>query len=115
PSVTEPLRDLFQPEPGKAAPISPAIGHATGDILLFTDDGALVAPEWLGRADAALTETGAAYGGGRVRPRWEREPPRWLSARKTRISGVIALLDSGDTRRELGQGIGSPLGVNSAV
>jgi glucosyl-dolichyl phosphate glucuronosyltransferase len=114
-SFTKPLRYLFEPEPGKAAALNTAIRHASGDILLFTDDDALVEPDWLGRADAALTETGADYVGGRVRPRWEREPPRWLSARKTRISGVIALLDCGDTRREFGKGIGWPLGVNMAV
>jgi glucosyl-dolichyl phosphate glucuronosyltransferase len=110
-----PLRYVFEPEQGKAAALNSAIRQASGEVLLFTDDDALVEPDWLDRAGEALEQTGAAYVGGCVRPRWEKSPPPWLAERKTRISGVIALLDYGDNRREFGCGIGWPLGVNMAV
>jgi glucosyl-dolichyl phosphate glucuronosyltransferase len=110
-----PLHYVFEPEQGKAAALNSAIRQARGEVLLFTDDDALVEPDWLDRAGEALEQTGGAYVGGRVQPRWEQTPPPWLSERKTRISGVIALLDYGDLRREFGRGIGWPLGVNMAV
>jgi glycosyltransferase involved in cell wall biosynthesis len=110
-----PLHYVFEPEQGKAAALNRAIRQAHGDILVFTDDDALVEPNWLDSAGAALESTGGAYVGGRVWPRWEKAPPRWLPEHKTRLWGVIALLDYGPNQREFGRGIGWPLGVNMAV
>ena len=110
-----PLRYVFEAEQGKAAALNSAIRQAQGEILVFTDDDALVEPDWLDRTGTALQETGGAYVGGRVLPRWETAPPPWLPRHRTRLWAVIALLDYGDSRREFGRGIGWPLGVNMAV
>jgi glycosyltransferase involved in cell wall biosynthesis len=111
-----PLRYVFEGEQGKAAALNTAIRQARGEILVFTDDDALVEPDWLDRAGAGLEETGGAYVGGRVLPRWETERPRWIPNRSSRLWGVMALLDRGGNRREFGCGkIGWPLGVNMAV
>jgi len=110
-----PLRYLFEGTQGKAAALNSAIREARGEILMFTDDDALVEPDWLDRADAALEETGGAYVGGRVLPRWESARPSWIPNRNGRMWAVIALADFGDRPREFGRGIGWPLGVNMAV
>ena len=110
-----PLRYVFERRQGKAVALNTAIEQARGDILVFTDDDALVEPDWLDEAGRALTRTGAAYVGGRVLPRWESERPAWLPERSGRMWGVIALLDFGPADREFGRGIGWPLGVNMAV
>jgi glucosyl-dolichyl phosphate glucuronosyltransferase len=110
-----PLRYVFEGTQGKAAALNTAIRQASGDILVFTDDDALVEPDWLDRAAVALDETGGAYVGGRVFPRWEAARPGWMPNRNGRMWAVVALADFGDTRREFGRGIGWPLGVNMAV
>lgn len=114
-SFAAPLHYVFEGIQGKAAALNTAIRHATGDILVFTDDDALVEPDWLDRTGAALDETGAAYVGGRVLPRWETSKPGWIPNRSGRLWAVVALLDFGAERREFGRGIGWPLGVNMAV
>ena len=110
-----PLRYLFEGTQGKAIALNSAIREARGEILVFTDDDALVEADWLDRADAAFAETGGAYVGGRVLPRWEVERPAWIPNRNGRMWAVIALADFGDRPREFGRGIGWPLGVNMAV
>jgi glycosyltransferase involved in cell wall biosynthesis len=115
PAFPVPLRYLFEGTQGKAVALNTAIRDARGEILVFTDDDALVETDWLDRADAALEETGGAYVGGRVLPRWESERPVWIPDRNGRMWAVIALADFGDRPREFGRGIGWPLGVNMAV
>jgi GT2 family glycosyltransferase len=115
PAFPVPLTYLFEGEQGKAVALNTAIREARGEILLFTDDDALVEPDWLERAAAALEESGGAYVGGRVLPRWETERPAWMPNRSGRLWAVVALLDFGQARREFGRGIGWPLGVNMAV
>jgi glucosyl-dolichyl phosphate glucuronosyltransferase len=110
-----PLRYVFEGTQGKAAALNTAIRQARGEILVFTDDDALVERDWLDRTGAALEETGAAYVGGRVLPRWETARPDWIPNRSGRLWAVVALLDFGGRRREFGRGIGWPLGVNMAV
>jgi GT2 family glycosyltransferase len=90
--------------------------QARGDIFVFTDDDALVQPDWLDQAGRALDETGGVYVGGRVLPRWRTRRPKWLPEKRMGwMWGVIALLDYGMERRTFGRGIGWPLGVNMAV
>ena len=71
-------------------------------------------PEWLDRADAALTELRCDFVGGPVTPLWHQPPPAWLDLSTPSIQKVLALLDYGTAVREFGVGIGWPLGVNIA-
>jgi glycosyltransferase involved in cell wall biosynthesis len=115
PGFPVPLRYVFEGTQGKAMALNTAIRHARGEIIVFTDDDALVEPDWLDRAGIAFDETGGAYVGGRVLPQWESVRPEWFPNRRGRVWGVIALADYGELRREFGRGIGWPLGVNLAV
>ena len=87
---------------------------ARGEIIAATDDDAVVDPEWLDRADAALTDLRCDFVGGPVTPLWHQPPPAWLDLSTPSIQKVLALLDYGAAVREFGVGIGWPLGVNIA-
>lgn len=111
-----PIRYVFESRQGKAAALNTGIEQARGAIIAFTDDDALVEPDWLDQTGRALDDTGGVYVGGRVLPRWVTQRPRWLpDGRIGWMWGVIALLDYGMERRSFGRGIGWPLGVNMAV
>ena len=58
PGFPVPLKYVFERTQGKAAALNTAIREARGEVLVFTDDDALVEPDWLDRAGAALDETG---------------------------------------------------------
>jgi glucosyl-dolichyl phosphate glucuronosyltransferase len=108
------LRYIYEPAHGKYAAMNSAIAAARGDIIAATDDDAVVAPDWLDRAGAALDALQCDFVGGHVAPLWQQPPPPWLDLAKPSIQRVLALLDYGDGIREFGVGIGWPLGVNVA-
>jgi len=109
-----PLRYIFEPANGKYAALNTAIAAAEGDIIAATDDDAIVAPDWLDRAGAALDRLDCDFVGGRVAPLWEGTPPGWLDVSKPVVQKVLALLDHGPVPREFGENLGWPLGVNVA-
>jgi hypothetical protein len=62
-----------------------------------------------------MDETGADFAVGRIRPRWESEPPPWLSPR---LFGVLAVPENGPSRFEIRRGFNEhamPIGANMAV
>src|SRR5215213_11580936 len=108
------LQYVFEPTPGKYAAMNSGIAAARGEIIAATDDDAIVDPEWLEAAGAALDAMGCDFVGGPVTPLWPQRPPPWLDLAKPAIQRVLALLDYGAAPREFGVGIGWPLGVNVA-
>lgn len=109
-----PLRYLHAPGGGKYAALNAAIGEAAGDVIAATDDDAVVGPEWLDRAGAALERLACDFVGGPVTALWQAPPPSWLDPSKAAVQKVLALLDHGPVPLEFGQNIGWPLGVNVA-
>ena len=56
------------------------IGVAQGDLLVFTDDDATFAPDWLLAYENAFKKHAAMVAaGGPVYPIWETPPPRWVT------------------------------------
>lgn len=110
PSITY----LYVREPGKSAAVNEAFGIARGDLLVFTDDDVEPEPQWLERLHAAAEETGADFVAGRVLPKWEVDPPHWMSPT---LYGVLAIPDSGTCRLAI-EPAGTrvmPIGANMAV
>ena len=110
-----PTRYLYVAESGKSHAINRALPHAGGDLLAFTDDDVVPHPTWLERLSAAFAETGADFVAGRILPRWESTPPRWLSPR---LYGVLAIPDNGEARVSITAADGPrilPIGANMAV
>jgi GT2 family glycosyltransferase len=111
-----PLIHLEERRPGKSRALATAVPAATGDILAFTDDDVLVAPDWIEAIRAAMADPAIALVGGPVAPRWERQAPAWLRATREgygRLGAPLALLDYGSAPIELGPR--TLLGANLAI
>jgi glycosyltransferase involved in cell wall biosynthesis len=109
-----PIRYIFEPAEGKYAALNTGIKHATGRIIIATDDDARFDEDWLERAVDGLHRYGCDFVGGRVLPLWGGPKPEWLAEHNGLHTKVIALLDHGEEVREFGRTISWPLGVNVA-
>ena len=108
------LQYVFEAEQGRCAALNAGIRIAKGKVLAFIDDDVTVTPPWLKTAVQAFDELDCHYMGGRVRPRWDVPPPRWVLELSPRLHGVLAILDYGDTPVEFGARF-VPLGCNFAA
>ncbi len=74
-----PITYLVCTRPGKNAALNYGLQQATGELIVFTDDDVLPAPNWL----TAMSEGAARWPnfmlfGGRVLPDWPEEPPVYV-------------------------------------
>jgi glucosyl-dolichyl phosphate glucuronosyltransferase len=75
-----PVRYIFEPEQGVSYARNRAISQAKAPILAFSDDDICVSRDWLASIKRAFDEHPEAAGiGGKVLPKWQDEPPRWLT------------------------------------
>jgi GT2 family glycosyltransferase len=114
-SFAVPLRHLEERRPGKSMALARALARAGGEILAFTDDDVNVGDGWLDAVRGAMADGETALIGGRVAPRWECRPPKWLrpGAGCGRLAAPLALLDYGPEPLELGAR--TAIGANMAV
>lgn len=120
-----PLRRVFEPTPGKSNALNRAAREAAGDYILWTDDDALVEPDWVEAYVRAFRRwPKCALFGGYVAPWFEGTPPSWLEPlirAEYRVSCVYALRTLGDrplpisTEALPGDASTLPFGVNLAV
>lgn len=113
--MAAPVIYLHEPRPGKSHALNTAVGHARGDLLVFTDDDVVPAPGWLAGYTRTFMETGADYAVGRILPLWEAPPPAWISSA---LYGVLAVPDGGTERLMIQEKPNNhimPLGANMAV
>jgi glycosyltransferase involved in cell wall biosynthesis len=99
-----PVRHLFEARQGKSHALRRGIEAAGSGLLVFTDDDVDVDPRWLRELhDAAGRHPGATFFGGKILPRWETPPPRWLEQHSGGLlAGVTVHYDRGDVERALG-------------
>jgi glycosyltransferase involved in cell wall biosynthesis len=115
-----PLRQLRELTPGKTPALNTGIAVAQGDILALTDDDVLVAEDWIATIRYLFQDSSIALVGGRVDPRWEHAPPRWLrveeQGRYGPMSSPLALLHYGEAQ-ELGTrtAVGANMAFRRAV
>jgi glycosyltransferase involved in cell wall biosynthesis len=87
-----PVTYLFEPRQGKSFALNTGIAHANGDLIAFTDDDTLPAPDWMAAIVRAMREWGADVVGGRILPKWGRPVPQWLKGNRD-LYGCLALMD----------------------
>jgi|SRR5580704_1925464 glycosyltransferase involved in cell wall biosynthesis len=78
-TTATPVRYVFEPRQGLSRARNRGIEEARGSIIAFTDDDVLPAPDWIAQTAAAIDRWNAHGVGGRILPRWEGSPPRWLT------------------------------------
>lgn len=74
-----PLLYLLEPRLGKSFAINTGLQHATGDLIVMTDDDVLPGPDWLlewSRAAHALPQ--CSVFGGAIIPAFDRPVPSWM-------------------------------------
>jgi glycosyltransferase involved in cell wall biosynthesis len=109
------VRYLYVAEPGKSNAVNAALLTARGDVIAFTDDDVIPEPRWIESLAGALAETNCDFVTGRILPRWETDPPRWVTRH---LYGALSVLDNGDVRLSIGAGGSNAvmaLGGNTAV
>jgi glycosyltransferase involved in cell wall biosynthesis len=75
-----PLTYLYEGELGKNAALNTGLTQLEGDLAVFTDDDVFLRPDWLLRLRTAADENPEyTMFGGVIVPRWEVNPPVWLS------------------------------------
>lgn len=109
------LHRLSEPAPGKTPALNAGLAAARGDVLALTDDDVLVGEHWIRDIRRAFERSTLDLAGGRVNPRWERTPPRWLrverAGRYELMASPLALLHYG-AAQDLG--LRAVLGANMA-
>lgn len=71
-----PLTVLNEPIPGKNRALNRALDHAQGDLIVFTDDDIIAAPDWLRQLrNVANEQPSYDIFGGHIAPHWQAEPP----------------------------------------
>lgn len=91
-----PLRSLFEPQQGISYARNRIQEEAECDLLLWTDDDAIPATDWLrAYVDAAEKWPEAAFFGGPVGPSWEKPPPGWVLRGLDFLQGAMVIRDLG--------------------
>ena len=99
-SDTLPLRRLWEKTPGKSHALNLAVREAKGEFILWTDDDALVDPDWIQQyLEAFRRWENVDIFGGRVDPWFEIEPPAWFRRAWPAIKNAYAVREiDGDPR-----------------
>ena len=91
-TTATPVRYVFEPQQGLSHARNRGIREARGSIIAFTDDDVLPASDWIAEVVGAIDRWNAHGVGGRILPRWETSPPRWLTDNR-RLLNRIAVMD----------------------
>ena len=92
------VRYVAEPELGMHNARHAGADAASGDVLAFIDDDAVVDSEWLGALLAEYADAEAGCVGGKILPQWVEKPPDWVDSC---YQGWLSLLNLGDDRQEL--------------
>ncbi|PYU17266.1 MAG: hypothetical protein DMG37_00420 [Acidobacteria bacterium] len=105
------FRYLFEPQPGKSHALNTGIRMSRGDVLAFMDDDVVVHQDWLNKLTFALHNGEWAGAGGRILPKWNCPPPRWLAPESSRAAGPLVAFHP---MPQAGQIFAAPIGTNMA-
>jgi glycosyltransferase involved in cell wall biosynthesis len=84
------VRYVFVGRPGKSAALNDALAQTSGELVGFIDDDEQLDPSWF---EVVYKEFAAAsdiqFIGGQYHPRWEHEPPPWISRSYIGAIGIV--------------------------
>ena len=87
-----PVRYVLESRQGVSNARNRGVIEARGTIVAFSDDDVLAAPDWVAQVAAGIDRWNADGIGGRILPRWECPPPRWLTENR-RLLRRLAIMD----------------------
>jgi len=82
------IKYVYEVQPGLLHARHAGAQVARGDILAFIDDDVIVESDWLAQLSRAYEELNAEAAGGRIRIRWDEEPPGWIAAYQCRLGAI---------------------------
>lgn len=89
------FRYIFERQQGLSCARNAGIRESRGMILAFTDDDAMVEPDWLWNLTSALQDGKWTGAGGRIIPVWPGPLPGWLSTADPNTMGPFGAFDLG--------------------
>ncbi len=96
------VRYIYEPHPGLHRGRNTGAKEAKGDIVLYTDDDAIVSFHWIEEIYKCYDDLDVGVVGGKVVGRWEIEPPEWVWMFGTKKNIVVlSTLDLGEGIFEL--------------
>lgn len=96
------FRYIYDPRPGLHTGRHAGMREAKGDILVFADDDIEPMTTWLQAIHESFKDENVIMVGGKCLPKFEENPPEWLSAmwvpnaQVERVLGSLSLIDLGD-------------------
>jgi len=92
----------FEPKPGLHNGRHRGLMEARGKTIAFLDDDVLVTPTWIHGVEKILSGEADAVVG-RILPKWEENPPKWLYTliKDSEYSGYLSVLDHGPSARDI--------------
>lgn len=87
-----PLVYLLENRRGKNKALNYAISKFSGELIVFSDDDAIPAPDFLVQwAETPSRHPGYAMFGGAIRPAWSATPPAWIDDPNLRVDVAYAI------------------------
>lgn len=97
-----PLRCVRHTRRGKNAALNVGLAHVEGDLVVFTDDDVVPAPDWLVQLKAAADrQPDYAVFGGAILPLWPRVPDPWIT-RAVPLGAAYSVTAPGQAEGPLG-------------
>jgi len=90
------LKYFFEKEQGKPFALNRGIHEAMGDVLVFTDDDVLLAPNWLKNLGDCFLNIACDGVGGKVLPIYPPNIPEWIKKHPHQIAGGVVIYDAGN-------------------
>lgn len=94
------IRYCYEPKLGLHNGRHRGLQEAQGQFIAYLDDDILVTPTWIHGVEKIMAGDADAVVG-RILPKWEVEPPTWLSTlvNDSAYSGYLSVLDFGSTAK----------------
>ena len=86
------LRYVSEPRLGKSRALNAGLRAARGAVVALTDDDVSPADDWVAMSATVLDKWDAHGAGGRILPRWEAQPPKWLLENR-RLLDTLGVMD----------------------
>ncbi len=86
------LRYVSEPRLGKSRALNAGLKVVRGDVVALTDDDVSPPDDWVAMSATVLDKWDAQGAGGRILPRWEAQPPKWLLENR-RLLDALGIMD----------------------